>query len=271
VNSIDNGGDPHEESADERTLRCLLDQGSPRLAAPPDLVRQVHRRIARRTRRRTAVLSVMAGVVAAGGVAGGLWARTLPPPGGAPAAVGALPSATPASAPDTLGLVFRPVGPWQTLDTWDSRSYATVFLTNRSLDDDRARGCAEPTIGGFTCAPVHHLVDGEVLIALRQEDDTLVAHGEGEAPFTVKPLAVPDHQCRDLGGTREWMGWGNRPADPLEHPAVKAYVCFRNPSDALAGEVDTMLRSARFATTPTAYVTAPGAPKAPSGGPTAMP
>lgn len=240
------------ETAFERELRLVLRYGTPDLGAPVDRMRHVRRRVVRR-RRRLALLTAVTSVAAAVGLVGALHAsgalgplRTREPVPGLPMAADVPRPRTTAPVADDLGLVLWTPPGWRTLTQPDATSLVTVFVANRPMEPtDR---CETPTVGGFTCAPVAALADGEVLIAFRQEDPGPRA-GERRT-FTVRVLDRPDAGCRALGGDRQLMGWGSVPAQVHDRPAINAYACLRGASEKTRATVGKLLTTAGRVGTP---------------------
>lgn len=227
------------EQAQEQELRQLLEYGIPELAAPRDRMRQIHRRVARgRRRRRLALLTAVASVVAAAGLQGILRAQS--PVGERPVQVSAPKPATTTAVTNDLGLILKTHNTWHTVTLPDARSLVTVFVSNGALGEQVP--CTEPTSGGFTCAPVSALAEGEVLVAFRQEDEPHDTHWK--KAFTVRALDGPEKSCLVIGGDQELVGWGSAPRPLGDRPAINAYVCLRGASEATTATVEELLDTA---------------------------
>jgi hypothetical protein len=229
-----------EEDSQERELRELLERTVPSLHAPPDRMRQVHRRVVARRRRRKAVGATVTGVTAIALLYGSLSSQLF--------GMHTSPQ-TQVSSPSsqerrinlsdgTLGLDL-PHG-WYVRDQADQLGTAAVFVANRPLGPTES--CPPTTVGEYDCAPLSTLAGGEALISFQQAERPEALDSEGKAELI--PYASPGEGCRSLGGNQELVqrGWVTHP-DEASFP-VDAHVCLRGASAATLADVVGILDTA---------------------------
>ncbi|MDI5962913.1 hypothetical protein [Streptantibioticus silvisoli] len=270
------GGDGRDDSRDERgddaetdlgefALRRLLEAGVPRLSAPADRMRQVHRRVVRRRRRRAAMVGAVTCVAAILALAGPL-ARgparddtALPagvPPLAAIPTVGDSPVGAAAAGPG--GWLLLPFGGtdigvvlprhWQA-EMVPGNGFAVGYATDGTLGPPKS--CPDPAVGAFACLPVKGLPANGMAFAFLAgvpKDRVTVAHKPFEGGFFFKPPRSPrpDKDCAIIGGTREMEAIGG-----IGHAmGPVAYVCMRGTSQAQLDLAKSVLDSAVFFSKP---------------------
>ncbi|WP_217184714.1 hypothetical protein [Streptomyces sp. AC495_CC817] len=230
------------KDSQEQQLRELLERTVPLLQAPPDRMRQVHRRVVARSRRRKAVGATVTGVTAIALLYGTLGSQLFGVHTSPRTQVG-----SPSSeeyrinlSDGTLGIAL-PHG-WSVRDQADRPNTATVFVANRPLG--ATKSCPSTRLGEYDCAPLSTLAEGEALISFRlTERPQAIDSGTKVEP---SPYSSPGEGCRSLGGDQELVrrGWTARP-DEASFP-VDAHVCLRGASAATLTEVTGILDTATF-------------------------